>query len=76
MAGTGSNTGVIVGVVLELIVALACIGTAVALFPIVKKQNEVMAMGFSRALVAAHPGRLCRRTHCDRRGRPGSGRDQ
>ncbi|MDH5521461.1 MAG: DUF4386 domain-containing protein [Acidimicrobiia bacterium] len=55
IAGTGSNSGVIIGVVLELIVALACVGTAVALFPVVRRQNEVMAMGFvgARLLEAA-----------------------
>ena len=29
-----------------MIVALAGIGTAVALFPVVKRQNEGMALGF------------------------------
>jgi len=55
IASGGSNTGVIVGGILELIVALAGIGTAVALFPVVKKQNEVVAMGFvaSRILEGA-----------------------
>ena len=38
-----------VGTVLEIIVALAGIGTAVALYPVVKRQNEGVALG----LVAA-----------------------
>src|SRR5256886_7757964 len=42
----GSNTGIIVGAILEMIVALAGIGTAVALFPVVKRQNEGVALGF------------------------------
>jgi hypothetical protein len=42
----GPDTRVFVGVVLEMIVALACIGTAVALYPVVKRQNEGMALGF------------------------------
>jgi hypothetical protein len=46
IVGTGSNSAVIVGGLLEVIVALAGIGTAVALFPVVKKQNEVVALGF------------------------------
>src|SRR6266581_490805 len=38
--GHGSNTGIIVGAILEMIVALAGIGTAVALFPVVRRRNE------------------------------------
>jgi hypothetical protein len=50
----GSDTGVILGAVLEIIVALAGIGTAVALYPVVKRQNESLALGFvaSRGLEA------------------------
>jgi len=44
--GSGSVTGVLVGTVLELIVALAGIGTAVALYPVVKRQDAGMALGF------------------------------
>src|SRR5947208_6876034 len=44
--GHGSNTGIIVGAILEMIVALAGIGTAVALYPVVKRQNEGVALGF------------------------------
>ena len=53
--GSGSVTGVLVGTVLELIVALAGIGTAVALYPVVKRQNEGFALGFvtSRIVEAA-----------------------
>src|SRR6202163_1490988 len=46
IVGHGSNTGIIVGAILEMIVALAGIGTAVALFPVVKRQNEGVALGF------------------------------
>jgi hypothetical protein len=49
--GTGPVTSVILGTVLELIVALACIGTAVALFPVLKKQNESLALGLVGARV-------------------------
>lgn len=45
-SGHGSDTAVIAGTVLELIVGLACIGTAVALFPVVKRQSEGLALGF------------------------------
>jgi hypothetical protein len=46
ITGPGPDTPVIVGGILEMIVALACIGTAVALYPVVKKQNEGVALGF------------------------------
>ena len=46
IVGAGPDTGVFVGGILELIVALACIGTAVALYPVVKRQNEGVALGF------------------------------
>jgi hypothetical protein len=52
---SGSHTGVLVGAFLEVIVALAGIGTAVTLYPVVKRQNEGIALGFvtSRLLEAA-----------------------
>jgi hypothetical protein len=46
ITGPGPDTGVIFGGILEIIVALACIGTAVALYPVVKRQNEGVALGF------------------------------
>src|SRR5947207_1677416 len=51
IAGTGPDTGVIWGGVLELIVAFACIGTAVVLYPVVKRQNQAVALGFVAARV-------------------------
>jgi hypothetical protein len=53
--GPGSNSPVLVGGVLEVIVALAGIGTAVVLYPVVKRQNEGVALGLvgSRVLEAA-----------------------
>ena len=44
--GGGADTSVLLGAFFEVITALACIGTAVALFPIVKKQNEAVALGY------------------------------
>jgi hypothetical protein len=44
--GPGPDTAAFVGGILEIIVALACIGTAVTLFPVVKRQNEAVALGF------------------------------
>jgi len=46
IAGPGPDTSVMGGAVLEIIVALAGIGTAVALFPVLKRQNEGFALGF------------------------------
>ena len=48
---SGSHTGVLVGGFLEVIMALACIGTAVTLYPVVKRQNEGVALGFVAARV-------------------------
>ena len=46
IVGPGPDTGVFAGGILELMVALACIGTAVALYPVVRRQNEGVALGF------------------------------
>jgi hypothetical protein len=48
---SGSHTGVLVGGFLEVIVALAGIGTAVTLYPVVRRQNEGAALGFVTARV-------------------------
>ena len=48
---SGSHTGVLVGGFLEVIMALACIGTAVTLYPVVKRQNEGVALGFVAARI-------------------------
>jgi hypothetical protein len=54
--GSGSSSGVLLGGLLEVITALAGIGTAVVLFPIVKRQSERLALGFvtSRVIEAAY----------------------
>ena len=46
IVGPGPDTGVLFGGILEIIVALAGIGTAVALYPVVKRQSEGRALGF------------------------------
>ncbi len=53
--GTDSDTNVIIGNILELVVALAGIGTAVVLYPVLKKQNEAMSLALvgARILEAA-----------------------
>jgi len=52
--GPGPDTAVLLGAILEIIVALAGIGTAVALYPVLKRQNEGLALGLvgSRVLEA------------------------
>ena len=44
--GAGADTQVTLGALLDTVNALACIGTAVALFSIVKRQHEGFALGF------------------------------
>jgi Domain of unknown function (DUF4386) len=51
ITGPGPDTLVIAGGLLEVIVALACIGTGVALYPVVKRQNEGIALGFVGARI-------------------------
>ncbi len=55
IVGPGRDIPVIFGGILEIIAALACIGTAVVLYPVVKRQNERLALGFvaTRVLEAA-----------------------
>jgi hypothetical protein len=55
VVGPGPDTPVIVGVLLEMIVALAGIGTAVALYPVLRRKGSARAVGFvaSRTLEAA-----------------------
>ena len=42
----GSDTQVLLGALFDLVNAFACIGTAVALFSVVKRQHEGLALGF------------------------------
>lgn len=53
--GAESDTNIIIGNILELVVALAGIGTAVVLYPVLKKQNEAMSLALvgARILEAA-----------------------
>jgi hypothetical protein len=49
--GAGSDTGVLVAAFLEVVVALAGIGTAVVLFRVARRQSETAALGFVTARV-------------------------
>jgi len=55
--GPGPDLPVIVGVLLEMIVALAGIGTAVALYPVIRRQGQARAVGF----VASYLDRLAQK---------------
>jgi hypothetical protein len=51
IVGSGPDTPIIIGGILEIIVALAGISTAVVLFPLLKKQNESFALGLVAARI-------------------------
>ena len=46
IVSSGADTQVLIGLFLDLVNALACIGTAVALYSVVKRQHEGFALGF------------------------------
>ena len=49
--GDGGSTGLMWGALSEVVVGLAGIGTAVVLFPVLKRQNETAALGIVAARV-------------------------
>jgi hypothetical protein len=51
IVGGGADTSVRLGAFLELLLIIANIGTAVVLFPILKRQNEILALGYVTARV-------------------------
>ena len=51
IVGAGPDTGVVLGAFLELLLIIANIGSAVVPFPILKRQNEALALGFVTARV-------------------------
>jgi hypothetical protein len=51
IAGAGHNNQVVFGAFLELLLIIANIGTAVVIFPIVKRQSEELALGYVTARV-------------------------
>ncbi len=46
IVGSGPDSGVLLGAFFELIVAFAVVGTAVALYSVVRRQKEAVAMGY------------------------------
>lgn len=51
IVGAGADNGVLWGVLLELLLIVANIGTAVVLFPLLKRVNEIFALGYVTARV-------------------------
>jgi len=51
IVGPGADTRVSLGALLEIITVIANIGTAVTLFPILKRQNEGVALGYVAARI-------------------------
>ena len=51
IVGGGDDTRIALGAVCELILIIANIGTALALFPILRRQNEGLALGYVAARV-------------------------
>jgi len=51
IVGAGADTRIALGAFLEMILIVANIGTAVALFPILKRQNEALSLGYVTARV-------------------------
>jgi len=49
--GAGPDTSAIIGGILEIIVALAGISTAVVLYPVLRKQNETASLGLVAARI-------------------------
>jgi hypothetical protein len=51
ITSSAPSSEVVIGGMLELLMALFCIGTAIVLYPVLKKQNETLALGFVAARV-------------------------
>jgi uncharacterized protein DUF4386 len=51
ITGPGADDRVFLGAILELLLIIAYIGTALVLFPILKRQNEILALGYVTARV-------------------------
>ena len=49
IAGAGHNNRILFGVLLELLLIVANIGTAVVIFPVVRRQSEELALGYVTA---------------------------
>ena len=64
IASGGQNNQIIFGAFLEVLLIIANVGTALTLFPVLKRHNEVLALGYVTA--------RSRRIRIHRRGHPQS----
>ena len=51
IAGDGKDSQIYLGAFLELLLIIANVGTAVVLYPIVRRQNELLAIGYVAARI-------------------------
>jgi hypothetical protein len=51
IAGAGEDNRIALGAILELLLVIANIGTAVVLYPIARRQNEALALGYVTARI-------------------------
>jgi hypothetical protein len=51
ISGGGHDSKIYLGVLLELLLIIANVGTAVVLYPIVRRQNEILSIGYVTARV-------------------------
>ena len=51
IAGAGADNRIYLGALLELFLIISNIGTAIVIFPLVKRQNEIMAVGYVAARI-------------------------
>jgi hypothetical protein len=51
IAGGGKDTQIYLGAFLELLLIISNVGTAVVLYPIVRRQNEILAIGYVAARI-------------------------
>ena len=57
IAGGGKDNQIYLGAFLELLLIIANVGTAVVLYPIVRRQNELLAIGYVAArIIELHAG--------------------
>jgi len=51
IAGDGKDSQIYLGAILEFLLVLANVGTAVVLYPVVRRQNELLAIGYVAARI-------------------------